>query len=155
MQPLDLLKTAEALLKGQARPLEANLRRAHSSVYYALFHCLARTCADGLIGGTRKTRSDKAWQQTYRALLHKPAKNACKHGLVTKFPDAIRDFANLFVTMQAKRHSADYDPLAKLTKSEVRADIDLARQAIVDFTDTPAKDRRAFCAFVLFKIHGE
>ena len=153
MQPLDLLKTAELLIKGGARPMEANLRRAHSTVYYALFHCLARTCADALIGGTRNGRSQSAWQQTYRALQHKVAKNACRHGRVAQFPDAIRDFANIFATMQLKRHLADYDPLARLTKSEVRADIELTRQAMADFCQAPMKDRRAFCAFVLFKLH--
>jgi hypothetical protein len=38
---------------------------------------------------------------------------------VTKFPKEIEDFANAFLAMQDKRHSADYDPHAKFTKSEV------------------------------------
>jgi hypothetical protein len=67
------------------------------------------------------------------------------------FPPAIQDFANAFVTMQEKRHDADYDPYVKFTKSAVAADIALVRQAITDFIAEPTKDRRAFAAHVLFK----
>ncbi len=52
--------------------------------------------------------------------------------------------------MQGKRHAADYDPHPHFTKSEVLADIALVRQAINDFEQEDAKDRRAFCAFLLF-----
>lgn len=152
MQPLDLLRTAETLLKGQARPLEANLRRAQSSVYYAMFHCLAKTCADLFIGGTGAKRSKPAWQQAYRSLFHLQAKKACKKGdVIIQFPDPIRDFANLFVEMQAKRHLADYDPFFTLTKSEVQSDTERVRSAIADFHAAPIEDRRAFCAWVMLK----
>ncbi len=55
------------------RPTQANLRRAVSTAYYAVFHSLAQTAADMLIG--RKRTSD--WHQVYRALEHGNAKNAC------------------------------------------------------------------------------
>ena len=92
-----------------------------------------------------------AWRQTYRALEHKFAKNACADRIIARFPKAIEDFANAFVTMQEKRHAADYDPFIRLTKSEVLQDIILVEQAVVDFLKEPVKDRRAFCALVLFK----
>jgi uncharacterized protein (UPF0332 family) len=156
VQPLDLLETAEVLLNtGPSKLKDANLRRAQSSVYYALFHTLARTCADLLIGGTKAKRSKEAWQQTYRALGHNAAKTACSHGKISKFPDPVRDFANQFVAMQKKRHSADYDPFASFAKSTVKADIAVARQAIHDFKAASPKDRRAFCAFVLFKRYDD
>ncbi len=68
-----------------------------------------------------------------------------------KFPKEIEDFANAFVALQAKRHIADYDPFAQLFKSEVKQDIADAKEAIANFSNTAAKDRRAFAAFVLFK----
>lgn len=71
--------------------------------------------------------------------------------LLGKFPKAIEDFGYAFVAMQEKRHTADYDPHARFTKTEVLADIALVTQAISDFENEDAKDRRAFCAFVLFK----
>lgn len=71
--------------------------------------------------------------------------------MIKKFPKQIEDFANTFVTLQDKRHRADYDPSATFLKSEVTSDIGLAEQAIVDFRSVGAKHRRAFCAYVLLK----
>ena len=138
----------------KSRPSQANLRRAASTTYYALFHCLARSCADLLLGGAGASKGKKAWSQTYRALNHKPAKDACLKAAKNKdlkFPSEIKDFANAFVTMQEKRHDADYDPEDKLTKSEVLQDIFISKQAIKDFMKAPTKDRRAFCVWILFK----
>lgn len=104
-----------------------------------------------MVGGQNAAKSKHAWKQVYRALDHGPAKTACGNNLVQKFPKPIEDFANLFVVMQSKRHSADYDPTCKLTKSEVVQDIISVEQAIGAFSGADVKDRRAFCAFVLFK----
>lgn len=153
MQPLDYLKTAEVLLAScKGKPSQASLCRAVSSAYYSMFHCLAKTCADLLMGGVGATKSEEAWRQTYRALDHGIAKAACKHtAIISLFPKSIEDFANAFVGLQEKRHTADYDPKAKFTKSEVKADVALAKQAIADFSAEVIKDRRAFAAHVLFK----
>jgi len=152
MKPLDLIASADMLVSScKGKPSQVSLRRATSSAYYAMFHCLARNCADLLVGGTNALRSKHAWRQTYRALEHGFAKSACKDGLVAKFPQAIEDFANNFVAMQEKRHAADYDPFVRLTKSEVVADIRAAKEAITEFQKVSIKDRRAFAAHVLFK----
>lgn len=71
---------------------------------------------------------------------------------MTKFPKPIEDFANHFVTMQDKRHKADYDPFAKFTKSEAVNDLSIAETVVSDFQRAPIKDRRAFCAHVIFKV---
>jgi uncharacterized protein (UPF0332 family) len=134
VKPLDLIASADILLKScKGKPSQVSLRRATSSAYYAMFHCLARNCADSLVGGTNSGRSKHAWRQTYRALEHGFAKSACKDGLTSRFPKAIEDFANNFVIMQEKRHLADYDPSIRLTKSEVAADIRAATEAISGF----------------------
>jgi uncharacterized protein (UPF0332 family) len=152
MQPLDLIASANILVQSsKGKPSQVSLRRATSSAYYALFHCLAKSCADLLVGGSNSTRSKQAWRQTYRALEHGFTKSACKDNLISKFPKQIEDFANSFVTLQEKRHSADYDPFIRLTKSEVVADIKTAEKAIIEFRKASAKDRRAFAAHVLFK----
>lgn len=104
-----------------------------------------------MVGGQNADKSKHAWAQVYRALDHGAAKNACKDGLIQKFPKPIEDFANLFVQMQSKRHSADYDPAARFAKSEVIQDIASVEAAIKAFRAESVKDRRAFCAFVLFK----
>ena len=76
MTPRDLIATARGLAEGDPRrPSQANLRRAVSTAYYAMFHCLAGTAADLLIGGSRS----EAWHQVYRALEHGSAKGACRN----------------------------------------------------------------------------
>ncbi len=120
-----------------------------------MFHCLARDSADLLIGGTNSDRSQPAWKQAYRALEHGYAKQQCRNkGVLRKFPKKIEDFGNTFVTLQEKRHSADYDPVTKLNKSAVSADIDLAEQAITQYRTEKTSDRRAFCAWVLLRVRA-
>ena len=94
----------------------------------------------------------KAWHQAYRALDHGQAKSRCRDKeVLQKFPDDIVDFANTFASMQAKRHTADYDPSAQFSKSEVLQDVAEAEDVIDRFGRVPIKDRRAFSVFVLLK----
>ena len=120
----DLLSGAEYLLQRHPRkPRQADLKRATSSIYYALFHLLARTCADAMIGTQGADRSKPAWRQVYRSLEHGFAKKQCENNqIISRFPNAVQDFANAFVTMQKKRHAADYDPHHTVSKSEVVID---------------------------------
>jgi hypothetical protein len=153
LNPRDLITTARELITTtDGKPRQSNLSRAISTAYYALFHTLARCCADMMIGGTAAVRSGGAWRQVYRALDHGSAKNACQNNDISKFPKEIQDFANTFVTMQAKRHAADYDPKAKAFKSAVAIDIDTVESVISGFNKSAVKDRRAFAAWVLFKL---
>jgi uncharacterized protein (UPF0332 family) len=153
LRPRDLIASAKLLVhSGSGKPSQVNLRRATSSAYYALFHRLARSCADLLVGGEGAAKSKHAWRQTYRALSHGETSNACRQKtMLAKFPRGIEDFGHTFLAMQDKRHAADYDPHVRLTKSEVLADIASVEQAMADFEREDAKDRRAFCAFVLFR----
>jgi len=89
----------------------------------------------------------------YRALEHKAAKDRCKQKkMMALFPDSINDFAVRFVTLQEKRHDADYNPRANFKKTDVLLEIEQARVVISAFNSTPKKHLRAFCAYVLFKI---
>jgi hypothetical protein len=136
------------------KPRQADLRRALSTAYYALFHCLAQSGADLLVGGAGAQKSREAWRQVYRALGHGDAKKACSHTKTKgKFPQPIQDFANTFRTMQEKRHIADYDPIGKFFESAVTLDIDGAEDAIKNFSKASKADRRAFAAWVLFKSY--
>ena len=159
MQWDDLLKTADELTSGTGksrRPRQSNLRRAVSTAYYAMFHCLARCCADTLVGSRNAERSKHAWRQVYRALEHGTAKQSCKtKRIIEKFPHEIEDFANNFVALQEKRHSADYDPYSRFSKLEVISDISTARETIKTFQSADLKDRRAFAAFVLLKTRPD
>jgi len=116
---------------------------------------LATDGANLLIGGTKSLRSQPAWRQVYRSLDHGATKEKCKNrNFVKLFPKGIEDFANAFVTLQEKRHSADYDPFFKIAKSDVQADIEIAKSVINDFLKCSTKHRRAFSAYVLLKTRN-
>ena len=79
MQPRELLDTARALLATDSRvPSEAARRKAVSTCYYALFHCLASECADLLAGRSPAVRGTEPWLQVYRALEHGFARGQCR-----------------------------------------------------------------------------
>jgi len=69
-----------------------------------------------------------------------------------RFPQDIQDFGNLFVTLQERRHEADYEPTVRFTRSEVLSDIDLAESTMGKLSSSPVADRRAFSAYVLLKL---
>ena len=157
MEPTDFLATAVDLVESgrRGRPRETNLRRAVSTTYYALFHRIAQSGADLIVGGSGADRSGPAWLQAYRALDHGVARQRCNYQrVVSRFPAEIQRFAGFFAAMQMQRHDADYDPSAGFVKSQVLALISVAEQVIDGFQSSPAKDRRAFAVYVLLKLRS-
>ena len=159
MRPLDFIQTARDLVEiaRSGRPRETNLRRASSAAYYAMFHCLAESCANALAGATRASRSQQAWRQAYRALNHSSIRRRSSRREFRRFPIEIREFAALFISMQAKRHKADYDPYPDIqfTKSEALHDIIRAEDAIIQFGKVTRNDRRAFAIYLLMDIRND
>lgn len=158
MKPLNFIATARDLVhaNSKGRTRETNIRRAVSTTYYALFHCLATSNANMLVGGPGASRSQPAWRQAYRALQHGTARQRCEHqGIIIKFPDEIQDFAERFADMQKKRHEADYDPDATFFKTDVIQDITDAEDVIRCFNSVPARDRRAFSVYVLLPLRTD
>ncbi|WP_200276572.1 hypothetical protein [Rhodovulum adriaticum] len=140
------------MARGTGKPRQADLKRAVSTAYYAIFHAMCRNAADMLIGTTKAARSQPAWLQTYRAIEHRQAKNQCTNGKIKRFPKDVEDFAALFIEAQDARHRADYDPCSKFTRSEVLILIARVEEAIAAFKRVPKSDRRAFAAFVVLKL---
>ena len=151
MEPLDLIATARDLAgtPGGPLPRQTNLRRAVSTTYYALFHCLANNCADMLVGADASNRDEPAWEQTYRALQHGTAARRCDSQGIARFPGEIKFLAAKFVDMKTKRESADYAAESDLTPAEVIADINDSEAAISRFRQATARDRRGFAVYVL------
>ena len=152
MQALDFIVTTKllAVQPSRGRPLETNLRRAVSTAYYALFHCLAECCADTLVGGPGARRSRDAWRQIYRAVQHGRARERCiEISTLARFPAEIQNFAQVFANMQPLRHRADYDPDAEFSRNPVIQSINDAENAIRLFPNAPIADRRAFAVHVL------
>jgi len=148
VKPSDFLKTARLLANADTgRPQQVNLRRACSSTYYALFHTLCVTCARMLVG-PQETR--RAWCHVYRSVDHRAARESCaRKDFIQRFPNAVQDFAAVFVQMQTARHGADYDPDVRFRRSSVAADIETAASVISTLHRVPARHRRAFAVYIM------
>ena len=122
-------------------------------MYYAMFHCLANCCANQLIGRRGKATSKHAWLQVYRSLDHGYARSQCENkNILRKFPTGIADFGTVFVSMQIKRHRADYDPYVRFYKSEIANDKLVVEAAVEEFENCSPKDKTAFASWVLLKV---
>ena len=145
---------AEAPEHGETRgrPQQARLRRSISTVYYAVFHALANSNADSLIGASPDTRQSEEWTRTYRALDHGPAKNSFNStSAMAMFPASLQDFGHTFIALQNQRHDADYNPQAVFQRSETVRAIERAEAAIGDLVSTDLRTRRALATHVLFR----
>jgi uncharacterized protein (UPF0332 family) len=146
-----LIVTARKLANASPKkPRQADLRRAISTAYYALFHAMAKDAADMLVG-VGPNRPDKAWTHTYRSLQHGDAKSACEAVRNLNFPITIQSCADAFVALQQKRHEADYDPDYRVLRADALDAIQLAEDAIRDLKASPKRDRRAFAVQILMK----
>lgn len=133
----------------KGKPRQSDLRRAVSTAYYALFHALAKDGADLFVGASRTPSA--AWSQAYRALEHGFAKNACSQVRGLGLPGPIVGCAETFVRLQQQRHAADYDPLARFTRTEVILAVDEADKAVRDLRSSGRADRRAFAVLIRLK----
>jgi uncharacterized protein (UPF0332 family) len=151
MKRPQLLDAAELLAHANTgRPVQAFLKRAVSTAYYAAFDALASECANTLISSDAR-RTTRAWAQVYRALDHSVARSACQQAKQRGFPDEIVVFADVFMQLQEARHEADYNPLSKFSRSEAVALIELSEAGIRSLRQADAPHRRAFVAWVLLK----
>ena len=153
MNPSSLIDTVLVLLGAHTRrPRQADVKRAISTIYYALFHALCRNAANCLVGTAGANRSEPAWQQMYRSLEHGLARSQCgNERVMQRFPVEIQAFANDFVALQKKRHEADYDPASRFKLEDARMWLNAAKLAIHQLESASLKDRRAFAVWVTVK----
>lgn len=146
----DLLDIARRLAGGN--PTQTDLRRAISSIYYAVFHAICQSNADTLVGDNPQDRDPLAWRQTYRALEHGYARQRCQQARQAgRFSLSLTSVANFFVAMQSLRHQADYDPDVVFTRQQALTSITEADDYITAFRNAPARERRAFAVYVLMR----
>jgi hypothetical protein len=108
----ELLDQAVALAYGNPSPSQADLRRAVSSAYYALFHLLIfEACANW----NRDSSRGLLARMFDHGLMRRVSRNTADHTR-NPFPNEdpvivykLRTVAQIFYELQDKRHSADYD----------------------------------------------
>jgi hypothetical protein len=150
INPLHRLDQADLLLAQRGRR-QADLRAAITAAYYALFHFLIQEACAFHVGRTREGRLLRA--TLARAFGHEEMKRASAgfaSGNIPPILEAVlrggalpegdkartplhprlQSTARLFIKMQALRHSADYDPLARFGFAEVRSHVDAVRATL-------------------------
>jgi uncharacterized protein (UPF0332 family) len=147
----DLLRQARELArKDRGRPRQVNLRRAVSSAYYAAFHLLSDEGAATL----SPSQPEPAAAQVRRAFNHQDMRVICanfsvwnrkhdhpKNGLpawalrLLTFPlnSSLVSVCDLFVDLQAARHTADYDVSYNWSRSEALENVDDAGQIFAEW----------------------
>lgn len=142
------------------KPKQANLRRAVSTAYYAVFHYLVDEVCCVQIGTQNSQRSYR--HTLSRAFVHTTMKAACSSfgagtlkQSVTKglpkdeqghysIPNPIQNIAATFAELQEKRHLADYDLSERFKRSEVLTLIGQARIHVTKFREYQVCDDRKF-----------
>jgi len=144
-----LLDLADGLLQSGPRSSAAR-RRAVSTAYYAVFHALAKVCADGLVPAAGRNSDEYA--RVYRSLDHGTLKSAFRTAPLAD-RDVFRNLGDLIVRLQSERHRADYSPpVANVFSSEQTEKlIAQARQVISGIEALETADRRTLAVCLLFK----
>lgn len=143
-----LMATAEKLLTGKIT--DADIKRAVSTVYYAMFHHLCERHCDLLVAD--KTLG-AARYQAYRSVDHGLARSACIECRLPHkgFPKGVLLYADAFARLQDLRHKADYDPMAAFNIYQANALIVDCQNAIAAFDAEPERHQRAFVLFIALK----
>ena len=144
----DLVDVASLLLSGPAQgPTQAALKRCVSTIYYALFHALARANADSLV----LAGEYPGWIRVYRAIQHSDAKRVMARLLLTGSDHPASVFAQAFTELQDQRHAADYDPSSHFTVAGVAALLTEAKAAIKTYRNLSVEVHRDLATQMLLK----
>jgi hypothetical protein len=139
-----------------------DLRRAISDAYYGIFHATLAAAADQFVGVSR--RSTNRYVLVYRSISHgavyelcsevrKPAlpRSLVRHSPPGGFGLNLRGYADGVLELQARRLSADYDPLMRYRRADVVAAVIAEQSALARFKNATDAEREAFLALLVFR----
>ena len=167
IRPGWLLRQARelAVKPGPGRPRTADLRRAVSAAYYAVFHSLSRRISESATpedaGKLVRYELCRVWQHGelnqvcgWVAGFTKPA-NKWLRGLVSvaQTSQSLVLVATRFQNLMADRHAADYDHMAEFVRDESVAFVTMAEDTVNLIGDIPGTDPgwQAFVNLVLLR----
>ena len=151
IDPQELIATCYKLVPTTALPppSQADMRRAISTAYYALFHTLATSNAELIAGRPQSNLSSYAWERVYRRLDHGRAQNNLRAALNLLSQRGV-NFARAFIDLQDRRQEAAYNPNPQVVPSDALNIIARAQTAISDFAQLTQEERRLLAAQSLF-----
>ena len=127
---------------------QAQLRLAVSSAGYAIYHALARSNADTLVGTSEADQSHPEWARIYVALGGDAAVERLQ-GDFARYSQGIRDFVETFIVINEQRLLAEEDPAVTYTNDEALAWIERAETAIAGFVSTGDGERKRLAMHLL------
>ena len=144
--PDDMLDLAASLATGGVgRPRQADLRRAISTAYYALFHRLIDDACRMMISG-RGSDSDRLRGVLRRAFGHQDMLDAAKSFRSAnmkrafrpaldneEIPDSLRRVADAFFRLQQARHEADYNLAVSIAREDAITSVETVQTAFRDW----------------------
>ncbi len=163
LNPDHLLDQADRLIAppGGGAPRQADLRRAISNAYYAVFHAVVAQAADDIVGITH--RASPRYGLVYRSIDHKSLRKLCEDAKKTALPAKYSKYcprggfgpdlialANAVVDLQEKRHLADYDTLFRVKMSDAVLAVATGRTALDRFRNANRTSRKAFLSLLVF-----
>ena len=131
--PEELLQQARDLAnKNPANPVQADLRRAVSAAYYALFHLLiGETVAHWSLDGSRDGLA-RMFEHRVMAKASERVRDAKLFPFSGQDPAVVRQLrtvAKAFGRLQDARHVADYDNATSWKRLEALQEVSAAEQA--------------------------
>ena len=160
--PAGLLAVARLLLNPfqGATPSDAQLRRAVSTAYYAVFHAVVRAGTARFMGADSETSAGYAL--LYRGFNHGRIKTVCDGlaaGTMSRslqqqlgrahISQGMRDFASAFPALQEARHLADYDASIRFELSDVTALVGAAEAAVAALEQAEPAEKADVLALML------
>lgn len=127
-----------------------HIRGAVSDAYYAMFHALALSNADVLIGTPTDTATENAWLRVYRGLDHGTARRELQRHR-PEFSASAQRYSNTFQYLQNQRHSADYNPNVTFTNQQATEWLTLAETTITAFLEADHSERAYIAALTLIR----
>ncbi|WP_129590305.1 hypothetical protein [Roseovarius nitratireducens] len=135
---------------------EANLRRATSDLYYAMFHAVCEALVEPLGAIPDSEAFIETYTNLYRQLDHGYAEKRCRAVTQDKhFSLEIVRFSKLFITLKNKREKADYHPLEMFKFSVVKNDLETTETQLRAFWEAGSSERASFSCFVGLRFRRE
>jgi len=164
LNPDHLLEQAHRLIAGPSAgpPRQVDIRRAISTAYYAVFHDTLIAAADSVAG--RAHRGTARYALVYRGIDHQGFRSVLdlarrpvlpaphrKYAPPDGFSPAIREFAAAGLSLQERRHTADYDPMPRFRAADAILAIAAAEAARSYWRDAPVAEREILLWLMLFR----
>jgi uncharacterized protein (UPF0332 family) len=135
----DFLEQAKHLASYQGlNATQADLRRAISTAYYALFHLLVEDGSQRWQGGSAAAESGIQRAFDHGPMYHTSTQFSTPfwrdwHGLQRAVPPALQRVAKAFVNLRDERQAADYDNHQQWAISDAEEVLNIAKSAFQDW----------------------